>query len=148
MKVKHILLCLILISTMFSTMGCRLIFEPDVDAVSRLYASMPTGDNRVVREMCSGDDVCQKINTVAGIVKSSWYVNKKDFFTITQVEIAEDTGYSYVHTKIRLPGAAGQEDTMLPLVFEMERIKLRWYIYSVDGIEEFIRRAERNRGIL
>ena len=29
-----------------------------------------------------------------------------------------------------------------------ERIKLRWHIYQVDGIEEFLRRAERARGIL
>lgn len=133
---------------MLTSMACTLIFEPDSDAVQRLYASMPTGDNRVIREMCEGESVCTKLNQVAGIVKSDWYANKKDFFNITQVEIAEDTGYSYVHTEIRLPGSGSQDDVMMPLVFEMERIKLRWYIYNVDGIEEFIRRAERNRGIL
>ena len=49
---KKLSLIAIFIVTIFSTTGCRLIFEPDVDAVSRLFASMPTGENRVVRELC------------------------------------------------------------------------------------------------
>lgn len=148
MKLKTALLSLLLLLVMCTTMGCRLIFEPDVDAVSRLYASMPTGENRVVRELCDGDDVCRKLINLAGFVRSDWYGRAKDFYEFEFVEVAEDTGYSYVHTKIRLPAGNGESETMLPLVFEMERIKFRWHIYSVDGIEEFLRRAERARGIL
>ena len=47
-----------------------------------------------------------------------------------------------------LPERSNGPDPKIPLVFEMERIKLRWHIYQVDGIEEFLRRAERARGIL
>ena len=145
---KRFFLGLLLIFVAFSTAGCRLVFEPDVDAVKRLFASMPTGDNRVVREFCDGEDVCQKLSQLAGFIRSDWYANKKDFYQFEMVEVAEDTGYSYVHVKIRLPAGGSEREAMLPLVFEMERIKFRWHIYHVDGIEEFIRRATRARGIL
>ena len=148
MKIKHLIFTLLCMVIMVSTMGCRLVFEPEEDAVSRMFASMPTGDNRVVRELCDGDDVCQKLYQLAGMVRSDWYANKKDFFAIDQVEIAEDSGYSYVYVNIRLPASGSQRETMLPLVFEMERIKLRWHIYHVDGLDEFLRRATRARGIL
>ena len=148
MRYRNIFLGLFFVFMTLTMGGCRLVFEPDVDAVARLFASMPTGDNRVVREFCDGEDVCQKLTQLAGLVRSDWYANKKDFYQLEMVEIAEDTGYSYVHAKIRLPAGGSERETMLPLVFEMERIKFRWHIYSVDGIEEFIRRATRARGIL
>ena len=147
MKLKHTLFCILLLLTMCSCFGCRLVFEPDVDAVARMFASMPTGDSRVIRELCDGEDVCKKLHSLYGLIRSDWYGRAKDFYEFEYVEVAEDTGYSYVHVKLRLPAGGGQRDTMMP-VFEMERIKLRWHIYSVDGIEEFLRRAERARGIL
>ncbi|MBQ9395357.1 MAG: hypothetical protein IJU23_07555 [Proteobacteria bacterium] len=145
---KKVILGIFLTVVMVLSLGCSLVFEPDVDAVSRLFASMPTGDNRVVREFCDGDDVCKKLNQLAGVVRSSWYQPKKDFYEFEFVEVAEDSGRSYVHVKIRLPASGSQRETQLPLVFEMERIKLRWHIYKVEGIDEFLRRAERARGIL
>ena len=145
---RKVILGIFLTVVMVLSMGCRLVLEPDVDAVSRLFASMPTGENRVVREFCDGDDVCKKLNQLAGVVRSEWYQPKKDFYEFDFVEVAEDTGRSYVHVKIRLPASGSQRETKLPLVFEMERIKLRWHIYKVDGIDEFLRRAERARGIL
>lgn len=148
MKLKHVILGFLFAFVMCSSMGCRLVFEPDVDAVSRLFASMPTGDNRVVRELCDGDDVCKKLGSLFGIIRSEWYNAQKDFYHFEYVEVAEDTGYSYVHVQLRLPAGNGQRETELPLVFEMERIKFRWHIYHVEGIEEFLRRAERARGIL
>lgn len=128
-------------------MGCKLVFEPSTAAVERLLKSMPTGDNRVVREMCDGEDVCQKLNEVYGLIKSNWYNAKPGFFTIKQVEIAEDTGRSFVYVDIDIPQSSGSP-LVVQLVFEMERVRLRWHIYSVDGIEEFLRRAQGERGIL
>ncbi|MBQ9816383.1 MAG: hypothetical protein IJM59_02795 [Proteobacteria bacterium] len=148
MKLKHLILGFVLVFVMFSTGGCRLIFEPDVDAVDRMFASMPTGDNRVVRELCDNEKVCSELYSLGGIVRSDWYANKKNYYEFEQVEIAEDTGYSYVHVKVRLPGNGGRDATMFPLIFEMERVKLRWHIYSVEGLGEFLRRANRARGIL
>ena len=148
MKIKRLILVLMFLSVMFSTMGCRLVFEPEEDAVSRLFASMPTGDNRVVRELCDGEKVCSQLAQLASIIRSEWYANKKDFYVIKEVEVTEDTGYSYVYVDIRLPASGSQRETMLPLKFEMERIKLRWYIYDVEGLDEFLRRASRARGIL
>lgn len=145
---KKVVLGIILTAVMIMSMGCRLVFEPDVDAVARLFASMPTGENRVVRELCDSDDACTKLNRLAGVIRSEWYAPKKDFYEFEFVEVAEDTGRSYVHAKIRLPASGSQRETMMPLVFEMERIKLRWHIYKVDGLDEFLRRAERARGIL
>ena len=145
---KKLSLIAIFIVTIFSTTGCRLIFEPDVDAVSRLFASMPTGENRVVRELCDGEEVCRQLTSLYGLVKSEWYNAQKGFYNIKRVEIAEDTGYSYVYVDIKLRDSASGRENFLPLVFEMERIKLRWHIYSVDGLPEFLRRAERERGIL
>ena len=144
---KLIGLALVIVSAISLT-GCRLVFEPDVDAITRMMASMPTGDNRVVRELCDGEEVCKQLNKVAGIVRSEWYGRVKSFYEIELVELAEDTGYSYVHLNLRLPASGNTQETWLPLVFEMERIKFRWHIYSVDGIDEFLRRAERARGIL
>ena len=145
---KKLSLIAIFIVTIFSTTGCRLIFEPDVDAVSRLFASMPTGENRVVRELCDGEEVCRQLNSLYGLVKSEWYNAQKGFYNIKRVEIAEDTGYSYVYVDIKLRDSASGRENFLPLVVEMERIKRRWHIYSVDGLPEFLRRAERERGIL
>ena len=145
---KKLSLIAIFIVAIFSTSGCRLIFEPDVDAVTRLFASMPTGENRVVRELCDGEEVCRQLNSLYGLVKSEWYNAQKGFYNIKRVEIAEDTGYSYVYVDIKLRDSASGRENFLPLVFEMERIILRWHIYSVDGLPEFLRRAERERGIL
>ncbi len=145
---KKLSLIAIFIVAIFSTSGCRLIFEPDVDAVTRLFASMPTGENRVVRELCDGEEVCRQLNSLYGLVKSEWYNAQKGFYNIKRVEIAEDTGYSYVYVDIKLRDSASGRENFLPLVFEMERIQLRWHIYSVDGLPEFLRRAERERGIL
>ena len=147
-SLKILFLGLFLMLSAMTVSGCRLAFEPAEDAVSRLVLSMPTGDNIRIREMCDGEDVCKKLNTLAGLVRSEWYNAQKGFFEIEEVEFDEETKYSYVHMKIRLPASGGQREAMLPLVFEMERIKLRWHIYNVDGIEEFLRRAERARGIL
>ena len=47
----------------------------------------------------------------------------------------------------RMPAGDGKKETKLPIVFEMERIKLRWHIYRAQGLDEFLRRAERARGI-
>ena len=85
---------------------------------------------------------------MAGIIRSQWYNAQAGFFEIKQIEIAEDTGFSYVYVDLLLPERSNGPDPKIPLVFEMERIKLRWHIYQVDGIEEFLRRAERARGIL
>ncbi len=149
MKLHQIMRSLfITLAAAFIFTGCRLVFEPDVDAVSRMMASMPTGENRVVRELCDGEEVCKQLNRLAGLIRSEWYGRVKDFYDIELVEIAEDTGYSYVHLNLRLPGSGREPETRLPLVFEMERIKFRWHIYSVEGIDEFLRRAERARGIL
>ena len=149
MRLRQIVIGMFLtIAMAFSLNGCRLVFEPEVDAVSRMMASMPTGENRVVREMCDGEDVCKQLLRLASVIRSDWYGRVKDFYEIEEVEIADDTGYSYVHMSLRLPGAGRDQATMLKLVFEMERIKFRWHIYSVDGIDEFLRRAERARGIL
>ena len=147
-KMKHLIFTLFCVLMTMSTAGCRLVFEPEVDAVSRMFASMPTGDNRVVRELCDGEEVCSRLNRVAGLVRSDWYANKKDFYQIKEVQIDEESGLSYVYVDIRLPASGRDRERMLPLTFEMERIKLRWHIYNVDGIDEFIRRATRARGIL
>ena len=148
MKLKYLILTLLCALVMISTMGCRLVFEPEVDAVSRLFASMPTGDNRVVREFCDGEKVCKQLNQLAGMIRSDWYQPKKDFFTFDEVQIDEESGYSYVYVNLRLPSSGSQRETNLPLTFEMERIKFRWHIYKVDGLDEYLRRAERARGIL
>ena len=145
---KILILSIFFILTLFSVSGCRLAFEPAEDAVERLITSMPTGDNIRVREMCDGEDVCKKLNQLSGLIRSEWYNAQKGFFEIQEVEFDEETKYSYVHVTLRIPPSGSQRETTLPLVFEMERIKLRWHIYSVDGIEEFLRRAERARGIL
>ena len=128
--------------------GCRLVFEPDVDAVSRMMASMPTGESRVVRELCDGEEVCKQLSKLATLIRSEWYGRVKDFYDTELVEVAEDTGYSYVHVNLHLPGYGNVKATRMPLVFEMERIKFRWHIYDVDGLDEYLRRAERARGIL
>lgn len=138
----------IFIVTVLTASGCRLIFEPDVDAITRLFSSMPIGDNRVVRELCDGEDVCRQMNALYGLVKSDWYNAQKGFYEIKRVEIAEDTGYSYVYVDIKLRDSSTGRENFMPLVFEMERIKLRWHVYSVNGLPEFLRRAERERGIL
>ena len=147
-KFKKLMFGLVLVFVAMSFGGCRLVFEPEVDAVSRLFASMPTGDNRVVRELCDGDDVCDKLTRLAGMIRSDWYANKKDFYEFEEVVIAEDEDMSYVSVKIRLQEESGRDPVMLPLNFKMQRIKFRWHIYEVEGIEEFLRRAERARGIL
>ena len=146
--IKILTLILFLTLTAVGTSGCRLAFEPAEDAVSRVLASMPTGDNIRIREMCDGANVCGKLSQLSGLVQSEWYNAQKGFFEVEEVEFDEESKYSYVHVKLRLPASGSQRETMLPLVFEMERIKLRWHIYNVDGIEEFLRRAERARGIL
>ena len=148
MKLKHLALSIFFLLSVFTMSGCNLVFEPDVDAVARLFASMPTGDNRVIREMCDGEDVCRDLSKLSTVIRSDWYGTKKDFYEFEEVEIAEDTGRSYVHVKIRLPGSGSSEETMLPLVIEMERIKLRWHVYNVRKLDDFLRRAERARGIL
>lgn len=149
MKLRNLtLLSVLSILLLTSGVGCRLIFEPDVEAVQRLFTSMPMGDNRVVRELCDGDDVCRKLNALYGLVGSDWYNAQKGFFEIKRVELAQDTGYSYVHVDLKLPDSSVSHPIVLPLVFEMERVKLRWHIYNVDGLDEFLRRAERARGIL
>ncbi len=145
---KILLLGLFFILTMFSMSGCRLAFEPAEDAVSRLLTSMPTGDDIRVREMCDGEDVCNKLYRLSSLIRSEWYNAQKGFYEVEEVEFDEESKYSYVHIKLRIPASGSQRETVLPLVFEMERIKLRWHIYTVDGIEEFLRRAERARGIL
>ena len=145
-KIFRIALFLSLLAT--SAAGCQLVFEPDVTAVNRLLVSMPTGDNRVVRELCDGEEVCRQLSSLYGLVKSEWYNAKKDFFEIKRVEIAEDMGYSYVYVDIKLRDSASGRENPMPLVFEMERVKLRWHIYNVEGLGEFLRRAERERGIL
>ena len=131
-----------------SLSGCRLILEPESDAVKRVLSHFPTGDYRHAREMCDGEDVCKKLNALGSLIASDWYNAKSGFFEITSIERAEDTGYSYVHVDLNIPASGGQRATKLPLIFEMERVKFRWHIYSVDGIDEFLRRASRARGIL
>lgn len=142
------LLLLMIFASAFTITGCRLVFEPEADAVKRLFTSLPTGDGRVVRELCDGKDVCAKLSQMSGIIRSQWYNAQAGFFEIKQIEVAEDTGFSYVYVDLLLPERSNGPDPKIPLVFEMERIKLRWHIYQVDGIEEFLRRAERARGIL
>ena len=149
MRLRQVVIGTVLsLAAAFSLAGCRLVFEPEVDAISRMMASMPTGDNRVVRELCDGEEVCKQLARLSGLIRSEWYGRVKGFYEIEEVEIADDTGYSYVHINLRIPASGHDQETRLPLVFEMERIKFRWHIYSVDGIEEFLRRAERARGIL
>ena len=148
---KILFLSLFLMLSGFTASGCRLVFEPAEDAVERLLTSLPTGDNIRVREMCDGEDVCKKLVSLAGLVRSEWYNAQKGFFEIDEelgVEFDEETKYSYVHVKIKIPASGSDRAMTLPLVFEMERIKFRWHIYNVEGIEEFLRRAERARGIL
>ncbi len=147
MKLRYLFFAFVLSLAALSTSGCRLVFEPDVDAVARLFASMPTGETRVIRELCDGDKVCKDLNRMASFIKSDWYGSKRDFYQFEEVEILESNGRSYVHVKVRLPSGGGRT-SMYPLVFEMERIKFRWHIYSVKGLDEFNRRAERERGIL
>ncbi len=131
-----------------SLSGCRLILEPESDAVARILSHFPTGDYRHAREMCDGEEVCKKLNALGSLISSDWYNARSGFFEITSIERAEDTGYSYVHVDLSIPASGGQKATKLPLIFEMERVKFRWHIYSVDGIDEFLRRASRARGIL
>lgn len=148
MRFKSLIMAAIVGCCLMGSTSCRLVFEPDVDAVNRLMRSMPTGEHRVVEEMCDGEQVCNHLNQLASLISSNWYASSKDFFTFDHVEIAEDTNYSYVYIKLRIPASGSQREQMLPLVFEMERIKLRWHIYRVDGLAEFLRRATRARGIL
>ena len=149
MNVKKFILFTVLLPLILTTsIGCQLVFEPSSDAVSRLFASMPTGDTRVVRELCDGEDVCKKLATLSSIIRSDWYNASKGFYNIKSIEIAADTGRAYVHVDLILPTRSIGRDTNVELVFEMERIKLRWHIYKVTGIEDFIRRAERERGDL
>lgn len=149
MNVKKFILFTVLLPLIMTTsVGCKLVFEPSSDAVSRLFASMPTGETRVVRELCDGEDVCNKLITLSGIVRSDWYHASKGFYNVKSIEVAADTGRAYVHVDLILPTRSIGRDTPMELIFEMERIKLRWHIYKVTGIEEFIRRAERERGIL
>lgn len=145
---KFILFAVLLPLIMTTSIGCQLVFEPSADAVGRLFSSMPTGDTRVVRELCDGEDVCSKLITLSGIVRSDWYNASKGFYNVKSIEIAADTGRAYVHADLTLPTRSIERDTKYELIFEMERIKLRWHIYKVTGIEEFIRRAKQERGDL
>lgn len=147
MKVRSLWLGLLLMGGIFSTTGCRLVFEPEADAVERLFASLPTGENRVIREFCDGEKICKQLHSLASVVRSEWYNKRGGFYTVEEVEVVEETGYSYVHVKVRMPAGDGRKETKLPMVFEMERIKLRWHIYRAQGLDEFLRRAERARGI-
>lgn len=140
-----VVLCLF---SVMSMSACRLILEPESDAVARVLSHFPTGDYRHAREMCDGEDVCKQLNDLGNLIASDWYNARAGFYEITSIERAEDTGYSYVHVKLSIPASGKQRATQLPLIFEMERVKFRWHIYAVDGIDEFIRRASRARGIL
>ncbi|MBQ9242864.1 MAG: hypothetical protein IJ165_06520 [Proteobacteria bacterium] len=145
MKLRFLWLGLLLVGLMTTAGGCRMVFEPETDALARLFASLPTGDNRVVREFCDGEKVCKNLNALAGIVRSQWYNSRGQYYQFDEIEIVEETGYSYVHARVRMPAADGNKETMFPMVFEMERIKLRWHIYSVQGLDEFLRRAQNAR---
>lgn len=142
--IKILLLCVVA----FGLSGCKLIFEPESDAVSRMLSNCPSGNYRHYRELCDGEKVCGQLGELAGILASDWYNARKGFFTVTAIERAEDTGYSYVYVDLRMPAGGNQKETTMPLVFEMQRIKLRWHIYSVKGLDEYLRRATRARGIL
>ncbi len=145
---KSILKIALLCMVAFGFSGCRLVLEPESDAVSRILSHCPTGDYRHLREMCDGEQVCDKLGRLGRLIASDWYNARQGFFEVTGIERAEDTGYSYVYVDLQMPSGGNQKATKLQLVFEMERVKLRWHIYNVDGIDEFLRRAERARGIL
>ncbi len=151
---RHKFLNLLLFSTFcfgaFSFSGCKLIFEPETDCIERVLGSMPSANFRHYRETCDGDKVCKQMGELGSIVSSNWYNAKNNlhgFYEITKIERTQDTGRSYVYVTMLYP-ATGPKTKKLELVFEMERIKLRWHIYSVKGIDEFNRRATRERGIL
>lgn len=142
---KKLLLLSFGLLMLLSFSGCRLFFEPESDAVERLLASCPTGDARFVREMCV-EDSCKQLSSLCKLIGSSWYNARTGFFEVREIERHEDTGRSLVFVSINQGPSV--DDGKSTLVFEMERTKLRWYIYSVDGIDEFLRRAEGRRGIL
>ncbi|MCL2325639.1 MAG: hypothetical protein FWC40_03975 [Proteobacteria bacterium] len=147
MKKNSFFVWLFFVFFAFSALGCQLVFEPESTAVTRLLSSFPMGEFRYVRQMCDGEDVCAKLGRLGGVIASDWYNARKGFFEITQVEQVEESGQSYVYVNLRLPASGSQPETMLRLVFEMERVKLRWRIYAIDGIDEFLRRATHARGI-
>jgi len=149
-KFLHLALFCVFCFGALSFTGCKLIFEPETDCIVRVLGSMPSANFRHYRETCDGEKVCKQLGELGSIVSSNWYNAKNDikgFYEITKIERAEDTGRSYVYVTIKYP-ASGPKVKTLPLVFEMQRIKLRWHIYAVQGIDEFNRRATRERGIL
>ena len=148
LKFKRILLSLACALILVSTTGCRLIFEPETDAIKELFAGMPKGDDMQVRQMCDNETVCNQLHQLIGVIKSDWYGTPREYYTIDGIEIADDTGYSYVHISLRLPVSGDRKPIMFPITFEMERVKLRWRIYSVDHLDEYLRRASKARGIL
>lgn len=142
---KKLLILALGLLLLISFSACRLFFEPESDALSRLLASCPTSDGRFVREMCV-DDCCTQLNSLCRLIGSNWYNARAGFFEIHEIERNQETGRSLVFVSVKQ--GPSNEDGKMTLVFEMERIKLRWYIYKVIGIDEFLRRAERIRGIL
>lgn len=148
MNLRAVWLGLAFAGVVLTAGGCDLVFEPEITAVTRLFASLPTGDDRVIREFCDGEKVCTGLKRLGGVVRSEWYNRHGKYYEVVEAEIDEEGGYSYVHVNVRMPAGDGKKETMLPMVFEMERIKLRWHIYRVQGLDDFLKRAERARSIL
>lgn len=142
---KKILLFLSGLLMLISLSGCQFFFEAESDALARLLGACPLGEARFVREMCV-EDSCQSLNSLCKLIESNWYNARKGFFEITEIERNRESGRSLVF--VSLQQGPQESDGRLSLAFEMERTKLRWYIYRIEGIEEFLRRAERSRGIL
>lgn len=145
---RNIIVLLLFCLCAMGTTGCRLIMEPESDAVARMLSNCPQGNYRHIRELCDGEQTCEKLGQLGRLLASDWYNAKQGFFELKSIDRAEDTGYSYVYVDLQIPASGRQKATKFQLVFEMQRVKLRWHIYSVNGLDEFLRRAQRARGIL
>ncbi|MFA5625333.1 MAG: hypothetical protein WC966_09830 [Bradymonadales bacterium] len=134
---------------LFTTLSaCSLVFEPAPKAIERLFAGFASGYHQVTRDLCEQNkDLLPKLEQAGGLIASDWYNAREGFYSITSMEKVQDTDTVFVYVDVKVPRT--QRDPLItPWVFEMKREKLRWYILSVDGVEEFIRLAQIERGIL
>lgn len=140
------LFCILCFCTLLTS--CQLILEPAPKAIERLFAGFAQGYDQPIRDLTEQNtDLRPLLQQAAGIIASEWYNAQEGFYTITSMEKVQDTGTVFVYVDVTIPRSS-QDPYLTTWSFEMERTKLRWHILAITGIEEFIRRAQQERGIL
>ena len=136
-----------IIFSLFFISGCKLVFEPANHAIDRLFKDWSSGSDRYAGEMIPDESLLKSVSSMRVTLSSDLFNNVSGFWAVSLIEEESDTGLSFVYVTVTIPERNGQRALKQELVFEMRRIKLRWYIYSIRGLESFIRSANRARGI-